>query len=100
QALPLIDREKMLTARAESRPVNHVGWGEDILFDLLVEQGEVPERQLPAGTRNIDLAIKPVAVEVWLSSISPLQDPYCRSRLEYLSDRGWWICYIFVARRT
>lgn len=99
EARLLIDREKAAATVAEGRS-RKVGWGEDLLYDWLVERGEVPDPQFPVGIRNIDIALAPIAVEVWTSSISPLADPYCRDRIKYLADRGWASVYIFVARRT
>jgi len=95
----VLNREQTATRAAESRP-DHVGWGEDTVSDWLVERGETPDLQHPVGTKNIDIAIAPVAVEIWLSSSSPLTDPYCRKRIEYLSNRGWWCCYVLISRRT
>lgn len=99
EARLLIDREQATTRGAVSRS-RMVGLGEQTLQAMLEERGEHPDPQAPVGTRNIDLAIPPVAVEVWLSSTSPLGDPYCLRRFEYLRERGWWLCYVLVSRRT
>lgn len=95
----LIKREKSSATVAESRS-RRVGWGEELLYQWLVERGESPELQRPEGTKNIDLALHPIAVEVWLSSYSPLSDPFCRERIEYLAQRGWSSLYIFISKRT
>lgn len=99
EARALVDREQMSAARAETRS-RKIGFGEDILRDWLIERGERPELQFPVGVKNIDLAIAPVAVEVWLGTSSPIKDPYCRERIEYLADRGWCSWYVVVSRRT
>lgn len=99
EAHALIDREKMFTKIANSKS-RKVGWGEDIVYEWLANRGEIPERQKPEGVRNIDMALHPIAVEVWLSCTSPLRDPYCLKRIKYLADRGWLSCYVFVSRRT
>ena len=94
----LIGRKKAL-AIAKARP-DHVGWGEEKVQAWLAERGEVADSQHPSGTRNIDIAIPPIAVEVWLSANSPFTDTYCRDRIKDLSDRGWVSYYVWVARRT
>lgn len=92
-------REKVLTAQAEHRR-RKVGRFEDVLGQWLEERGELPDYQRPCGTRSIDLAISPIAVEVWLSTSLPFADPYCRRRIKDLSNRGWSSVYVFIARRT
>lgn len=77
-----------------------VGWGEDEVYAALCDRGETPDRQHPVGPKNIDIALSPVAVEIWLSSSLPLSDDYCRRRIEYLSDRGWTMLYVLISRRT
>lgn len=99
QARLLINREKSAAKRAKAGAAP-VGWGEEQLCKWLIERGEAAEPQRPEGTKNIDIAVGAVAVEVWMSGSSPLSDAYCRERIKYLSDRGWWCCYVFVARRT
>jgi hypothetical protein len=92
-------RRKKAIAIAKSRP-DHTGWGEDVLQEWLAQRGEVADAQTPVGVRNLDLAIHPVAVEVWLSSSFPFNEPYCRERIKYLSDAGWSCVYVLVSRRT
>jgi transposase len=92
-------REESRAKRAESCAAP-VGWGEELLGRWLRERGKDPVHQLPVGSRNVDLALTPIAVEVWLSGSSPLTDPYCRNRIKYLGDRGWSSCYVFIPRRT
>lgn len=82
EAYALIDRKKAATLRAESRPENKIGWGEELFRHMLVERGENPDSQFPVGTKNIDLAVHPVAVEIWLSSTLPFDDPYCSERIK------------------
>ena len=73
-------------------------------LDTMLDFGAGPtvHRMVPfvPYVRNIDIAIAPIAVEVWLSSSSPLEDPYCRGRIKHLSDLGWASCYVLVSRRT
>jgi hypothetical protein len=92
-------REESRARRAKSI-IPKVGLGEELLAKWLRQLGEVPVIQQAVGTRNVDIALWPLAVEVWLSSSSPLSDPYCRQRIKYLADRGWSSCYVFMARRT
>lgn len=95
----LIDRQKAsaLTAQSKSRLC---GWGEDILCQWLADRGKLPDTQVPVGTKNLDLAIHPITVEVWLSSALPFNDPYCMERIKYLANRGWSSLYVFISRRT
>lgn len=99
EAYALIDREKSATLRAESRS-RKTGWGEDVIQGWLEERGESPDPQLPVGTKNIDLAISPIAVEVWFATDNPFKSPYCRERIEYLANRGWTSLYIWIMKRT
>jgi len=91
----MIDSKKAaaLGAQARSRPI---GWGEQILAQWLVDRGETPDAQRPSGTRNIDLALHPVAMEVWASASFPFHDPYCRERIKDLADQGWTMFYVHV----
>lgn len=95
----LIEREQASATIANSRS-RRIGWGEELLYQWLIERGETPDRQRPEGVKNIDIALHPIAVEIWLSSSSPLTDTYCRERIKYLAERGWSSLYIFISRRT
>ena len=99
EAARLLHREQIVATVAKSRS-RLVGWGEDILAERLRERGEITDLQRPEGKVNVDIAIPSVAVEVWLSSSHPFADAYCRERVKYLANRGWWCCYVFVSRRT
>lgn len=99
EARRLIDfkNSAALCAKSKSR---QIGWGEEIFESLLRQRHVDADPQRVIGTRNIDLAIYPVAVEIWIGTTSPLNDPYCRKRVEYLTNRGWWVCYVLISRRT
>jgi len=99
QAYALINREQSATLRAKTKTAK-VGWGEDILCQWLIDRGEIPNFQMPVGSKNIDLACHPVAVEVWLSSGNPFRDPYCIERIKYLANRHWFSLYVLISRRT
>jgi len=102
ESVRLLDRD-VLTERGSQGCQNNrarLGWGEELVEAALIDRGEHPVLQQSVGTKNIDIAIHPVAVEVWLSSSFPTRDDYCRKRIEYLADRGWWVFYVFVSRRT
>jgi hypothetical protein len=99
EAYGLMDREQSATRRAQGRS-RLVGFGEEQVYQWLVERGETPDCQRPEGTRSLDLALLPVAVEIWLSATSPFTDPYCCTRIEYLSKRGLSSYYVWIARRT
>ena len=77
-----------------------VGWGEDLLRQWLVERGHSPDPQLAVGTKNIDLALHPIAVEILLTSSAPVGVPEYRTRLKELANRGWRVCYVLISRRT
>lgn len=68
------------------------------LNTMLADLGEVPVRQKAVGSKNIDIALAPVAVEIWLSSSNPANDSYCLDRIKYLSDRGWFCLYVWIQR--
>lgn len=77
-----------------------VGAFEDILYGSLCDRGESPIQQRAVGTKNVDIAIHPVAVEVWVSCDFPTRHRYCSERIKYLADRGWWCLYVFVDRKS
>jgi transposase len=95
QALLLIDREKAMTRLAKTR-TKLTGFGEDTLYQLLTDRGEGPIPQLPLGSKNIDLALEPIAVEVWKASDFPFRSDYCRKRIKYLANRGWSSLYVWI----
>ena len=102
EAYALVDREKVATRAAVTKGKNRsmAGRFEDVLYDMLVDRGESPKLQFPVGTKNLDVAVKPVSVEVVLGTHNPLEDPYCSERIKYLADRGWQSLYVFISRRT
>lgn len=102
EARQLIDRTAAGERSAEGveRNVAKVGAFEEAIYRTLVDGGEVAHQQHAVDQRNIDIAIAPVAVEIWLSSSLPFNDPYCRERIEHLAGRGWWCLYILIPRRS
>lgn len=99
EAWSRIRREKHMARVAKSRSRN-VGFGEKELCGWLIERGESPQTQFPVGSKNLDLAIHPIAVEVHFCTNSPIHFPRYRKRIKYLADRGWSSCYVMIARRT
>jgi hypothetical protein len=100
EARLLIDREQSATRRAAARSPHFIGAGEELLRQMLTDRGECPNPQYPCGTKNIDLALLPVAVEIVVSAEAPFKNRYILKRTVYLAQRGWWCLYIWVSRRT
>lgn len=84
-------------ASKETR-LTHVGWGEDIVRDWLIARGVKPVQQLGFGPYNIDLAIEPIAVEIWSGPSHPLRVARSREKSELLINAGWTLIWIWVSR--
>lgn len=99
KAAPLRNYNQMMTGVAKTK-TRKVGAGEDVMANWLRERGEIPYPQHAVGTRNIDIAIAPIAVEIMISADHPFRTEKYRVRTKELLDRGWWCCYVLVAPRT
>lgn len=75
-----------------------VGKGEAEMLDLLLGRGLTVECQLPVYGYNLDLAVAPVAVEVWWAKSYPFRHGRTARRTIDLADLGWstifvWLCW-------
>ena len=101
EASKLADPTREKVALGNQKNLAKIGFGENELNAALLNRNEIPIQQLAVGSKNIDIAIAPVAVEVWFNSTSPLKDTYCRKRMEYILNRSnWWFIHIWIARHT
>lgn len=73
---------------------------EDRVAILLRALGVRAVEQYAVETYNLDFAIPPVAVEVHVGTNHPLGVARLRRRTEYLTDRGWHVFYVWLARYT
>jgi uncharacterized protein (DUF433 family) len=92
------NREKI--AKTRQQDIVGIGRFEDEIFESLSARGYNPVRQHAVGSRNIDVSIHPIAVEIWFSSLRPDNDAYCRERIVDLADAGWNVAYVFISRHT
>lgn len=76
-----------------------VGKGEAELYDLLVARGLPVATQLPLYGYNLDLAVPPVAVEVWWGMAYPFRWPRQVRRTVDLANLGWSTIYVWCSRR-
>lgn len=77
---------------------NQRGTFEVELESWLADRGHVLTPQFAVDRYNIDLAIPPVAVEVHWRSHNPVTLPATKERIEYLTNRGWSVIYVWVTR--
>jgi len=70
------------------------------LNTLLQARGIAADAQQPVGRYNIDLAVRPVAVEVHRARWYPTHHLRDRQRIVYLLDRGWRSLYVWIDPRT
>jgi very-short-patch-repair endonuclease len=76
-----------------------VGRGEADLAAWLAARGLRVLAQHPVGPYNIDLAVRPVAVEVHFAANNPVADARLRKRTKNLLDWGWDVVYVWVTGR-
>lgn len=99
------DDRKRITTHARStctqrrqETLSVVGWGEDTVRGWLRDRGYEAIPQLAMGPYNIDLAIHPVAVEVWNSPSNPLRLRRSHEKAEYLRERGWSLVWVWITK--
>lgn len=96
------DPPERVLARTKVRARNNadktwlVGAGEADLRLWLRHRGLLMTPQLAVGPYNLDLARRPIAVEVAAINNMPLHVPRWRQRSKYLAEHGWAICYVWV----
>jgi hypothetical protein len=83
-------------AEGVQKSLSKVGKGEDILQGWLEQRGLNVVPQLAVNIFNIDLAIKPIAVELLCAAAYPLSRPFDRNKIKYLCNHGWLVIYITV----
>lgn len=83
-------------AHARSRKV---GKGEAELLDLLVCRGLPVATQFPLYGYNLDLAVPPVAVEVWWGHSYPFRVPKLLRRTVDLAHLGWSTVFMWCSER-
>lgn len=86
-------------ARARSNEItgHRIGRWEKELTDELIGRGLPVRPQQAVGPYNLDLGIRPVAVEVHSESTMPHRITRHRERLEYLINREWLVVYVLAA---
>ncbi len=95
-----IPREDEMASQAitRERTQKKVGNGERLFAQWLAGRGHVAILQKAVGRYNLDLAIPPVAVEIHVHPNDPLNRPRTRKRIEYLTDRGWHVLYVWIGK--
>src|SRR5690606_11182891 len=82
------DRAQATVNSARSR-TRLIGKGEPELVDLLIARGLPVECQVPVYGYNLDIAVWPVAVEVWWGEGYPLRHGRQARRMMDIADLGW-----------
>lgn len=94
----ITDRARSACTQSRQETLSVVGWGENTLRDWLRDRGYEAIPQLAMGPYNIDLAIHPVAVEVWNSASNPLRLRRSHEKAEYLRERGWSLIWVWITK--
>lgn len=77
----------------------HIGRGETEVADAIRLRGRRVEQQWPVGPYNIDVAVWPVAVEVYTGPYYTADAKRIpRDRFYYLADHGWATMFVFAPR--
>lgn len=92
--------ERCRTALTKERRQSHVSPAEMLLAEWLADLGPVPQKAI--GPYNVDLAIDPVAVEIFGGGWHASGRHAARTpkRFRYLFDAGWNVLVIWVDRRN
>lgn len=96
--LPAQSLERRALAHQRSRQ-NRIGRGEKALERYLRELGHNPTPQLAVGKYNIDLALRPLAIEVHTDSHHPIRRGRLLKRTEYLESLGWIVCFVWLSSK-
>lgn len=91
------DSAMINTALRKSRKV---GRGEAELSDLLVRRGLPVEVQVPISGYNLDIAVRPVAVEVWWGEGYPVRHGRQARRAVDLANLGWSVMWVWLSKRS
>lgn len=84
-----------LEARAAAR-VRRTSAGEQELLEMLRARGLDPEVQFPVGKYNLDLAVRPVAVEIHVQTTHPFTWPRQVQRIEDILRHHWLSLYVWL----
>lgn len=94
--------ERCKSALGRERSQSFVSHYERQLAAWLLERGAHPVTQKAIGPYNLDIALAPVAVEVFGGGWHAYGDHATRSaeRFQYILDNGWSVVIIWVNRRA
>jgi very-short-patch-repair endonuclease len=76
---------------------SHTGDGEGAIAGWLRALGLEPTQQQAVGRYNLDLGLWPLAIEVNRVD-HPLRRVHAARRLEYLTQRGWYVLFVWLGR--
>lgn len=95
------DRQLSLRSEAHQRGLLKLSPLAVDLQAMLEARGLATTLEQASGRYNIDIAVSPVAVEVHRYSFNPLGATrlHERKRTNYLCNRGWLVCYVWIRPR-
>lgn len=93
-----IKRRLELAAKTTQNNLSEVGQLEDYVMSSLNNFSPIP--QLAESTYNIDIACRPVAIEVHVNSGFPHNMPHIKKRIKHLLKCGWVVIYIKVGAKV
>jgi len=100
------DTPETVKIRSERRAISNqfkswqVSPKESVVIRAIKRRGLNPVAQYPVGSYNIDIAISPVAVEVYRATNNPLSDKRNRKRTTNLLNSGWSVIYIWFTKES
>jgi len=92
------EEEMIKSAFTKEKTLSKVGKNELFIVDLLKQQGLNAIPQKAVGRYNIDIAIEPVAMELWLSPGNPLLPANNSGKTKYLTNLNWSVIWLWVGR--
>ena len=83
----------------QTTQTGHISADEVLIKNWLLDEGLQPIPQFAIDRFNIDLALLPIAVEILSDKASPMSRRPDRRKVEYLTNRGTWVLYIWITKR-
>jgi hypothetical protein len=96
-----IERLKKAAAFREVKPYKRIfGFGEEEIYNILIQSGFIVEKQVAFDVYNIDLVVNhTIAVEVSSSCRNPFRIKKNAEKIEKLVDSGYGVLWIFACTK-
>lgn len=95
---PANEESLQKSALTKERTLSKLGKEEVIFSEWLNEFGIKGVLQKAFGRYNIDIAVKPVAVEILFNPAEPLSRANDVRKIKYIGENNWSIIYVWISR--